>query len=52
MWTVGWMVPAFVAGYVASVFTWEHVHTFIVSTETKANELRARLRELEQKIGK
>jgi len=45
-----WLIAAFVAGYVAAVFTWDRIHTAIIGMEEKIRDLRARARALEQKL--
>lgn len=39
-------VATFAAGYAASVFTWDKLHTWIVGAEEKASQLRARAKAL------
>lgn len=46
-----WLIAAFVAGYVAAVFTWDRIHTLVLGAEQKIRDLRARARALEQKLG-
>ena len=46
-----WLALALVAaGYVAAVFTWDYVHTFIIGAEAKVKSLIEQARSLEQKV--
>lgn len=46
-----WLGAAiFAGGYVASIFTWEKVHTFLIGAEEKALQLRDKARALEAKL--
>lgn len=45
--TIGWMIPAFVCGYVAAAFTWDKLHTWIIGESAKAAALRQKVRDLE-----
>lgn len=50
-WTVFWLnVLWFVGGYIASAFTWDRFHTFLVGAEQKVLDLRDQARALEAKL--
>lgn len=41
---------AFVGGYVASVFTWDKVHTFFIGLAEKERQLRVKLSDIQAKL--
>jgi hypothetical protein len=43
-------IALFAGGYVAAVFTWDRIHTFIVGAKEKALQLRDKARALEKAI--
>ena len=45
-----WLLAAFVAGYVAAVFSWDRIHTVIMGAEIKIRLLRDQARALEQRM--
>jgi hypothetical protein len=40
------MVACFAGGYVAAIFTWQAIHTWIIGAEAKAAQLRDRAKAL------
>lgn len=43
-------VSAFVVGYIAAVFTWDRLHAWIIGAGAKIDSLRAKARELADKV--
>lgn len=41
---------AFVGGYVASIFTWDKIHTVFVGIVEKERQLRIKLNDLQTKL--
>ncbi len=45
-----WLIALSAAGgYVAAIFTWDKVHTFLIGAQAKADALRTRAAALEAK---
>lgn len=40
---------AFVGGYVAAIFSWDRIHTFLIGAQAKAQSLRLQAIEVENK---